>query len=125
MQIINFKIENTTEDHQQVELMRLENNSSVDLSYSITDVDYFKGITFKSIDNTICQKLFEGGRIFISGIPVYLTEWINIDKPNDGINISLLLNNVDSICFKLNPKCKVEIKMTLNDELKKQLSSGK
>ncbi len=126
MQLIKFKINNNTDDVQNIELFSVVNDAKIDCTYSISEVDYFKGVTFKSIDNIICQKSFEGGRIFICGIPVYLTEWIKLEQStNQEINIALLLNNVDSICFKLNPKRKIEVTMTLNEQLKNIIAGGK
>lgn len=126
MQVVDIKIENKTEEIQNVELMNLEDNSGVELSYTVNEVDYFKGISFKSLDNDIIHKCFEGGRIFIDRIPVYVNEWLNVEKIiNNQVTVPLLLNNTESIYFKLNPKCRLEVKMALNLELEKKLKKVK
>ena len=106
--------------------MNLENNSGVELSYSVNEVDYFKGISLKSLDNDTIHKCFECGRMFVDRIPVYVNEWLNVEKIiNNEVTVPLLLNNTESIYFKLNPKCKLEVKMVLNLELENKLKKVK
>jgi hypothetical protein len=130
MMLAQFNIKNITDEIQPVSVFELDNNNkniehSFELKESSEILFSFEGFRFINCSGGKVDKCFDKKIITFNNVDVCATEWLTIYQNTvDFVDIKLrILNLIESIEFRLNPKEEIKIQMLYNEKVKLKLKN--
>lgn len=115
MEVLVIKIKNNTDEIQEIDVLN-KITFGTEVETEVKEMNLlFDG--FKIICNTGSKvdSCFHNKSINVNGVDVYVPEWFGISQlTNDYANIKFIVDSIDSIVFKLNPRKKVDLYIPLS-----------
>lgn len=109
MEVLIIKIRNNTDEVQPIDLNKF--TFGVEVQAEVKEMSMlFEGIKIVTSSGGKVDSCFYNKSIVINDVDFYLHEWFSMSQQtNDFVNIKLLVDFFDSICFEINPRKRIEL----------------